>query len=316
MSVGWNRLRLVRLEPEVDVSWREMTFAVYRHLLDLKPTVRHPEQGDPHPILPLACGLLLESQPVGLALAEISLEQPHQSELLSLFVAPELRGRGLGRALVAFAQEELSRLGVRELRAIWTAGKPGSLAFERILALEGWTPGVARTVTVRFRPEKMLTLPLFAPRYLEAVDFGFLIEPWADVSESELEALRVSAEQEPWVTPGLEPWSYRAGRGFDRETSVVARKDGRVVGWVLNERIDESRLRFVVSFLDRRWSRRGGILPLYEASLKRAITAGYRLCLFVTPSRYPNMKRFIEKWIAQRADFVGESRLASKTLGG
>ncbi len=313
--MSWRDLKVVSLKPVVEPTWREMTFPVYRHLLDLTPSVRHPEQGDPHPIQPVAWGILLNDRPVGLLLAEIPTAAPERSELLSVFVAPELRGRGLGRALVGVAEDELSRAGVREIRAVWTAGKPGATAFERILALQSWSAPASRTVTVRFRPEVMLTLPLFSARHLRVMEFGLELRPWDEVSSEELRELQESNEQQAWVTPGLEPWSYRGGEGFDAATSLVARQDGRIVGWVLNERIDAQRLRFAVSFLDRRWSRRGGIIPLYKQSLEQAVLAGYKTCLFVTPTRYPSMLRFIQKWIARRADFVGETRSSSKQLG-
>lgn len=312
----WQRLELLRLEPDADPGWREMTFPAYRHLLDLEPSVRHPEQGDPHRIQPVAVGLKLDARPVGLGLAEISLDGTGRAELLSIFVAPDLRSRGLGRALVSACEQLLAAMGARELQAVWTAGKASSEAVERILARLGWTPPVIRTVTVRFQPARMLTLPILSDRYLQALDRGFSIDSWESVSPEELGALRASNETAPWVTPGLEPWSYRGGQDFDPATSVVARKQGRIVGWVLNQPIDARRLRFAVSFLERRWSRRGGILPLYRESLERAVRAGYELCLFVTPARYPSMIRFIGKWISRRSEFVGETRSARKLLAG
>lgn len=303
-----------RLAAPVDPAFSAMTFPLYRRLLSLEPTVRHPEQGDPRRIQPVAIGAFEAERPVGLIVAEQPLGDSEPAELLSLFVAEGERGRGVGGALVAAAEQALAAAGVAEVRAVWTAGKPAIEALERILARRGWTPPAARTVSARFRPEKMLTLPLFSPRHLASLDPGFEIFPWAELSAEDLAALRASNEARRWISDGLEPWSYRGGAGYDPATSVGARYQGRLVGWVLTERIDDRLLRWTVSFLDKRLSRRGRIVPLYKTSLERAVAAGYELCLFVTPVRFPNMVRFIHKWIARRAEFIGETRSAGRRL--
>ncbi|MCB1009875.1 MAG: GNAT family N-acetyltransferase, partial [Acidobacteria bacterium] len=250
----------------------------------------------------------------GLALAEVALAGAGDAELLSLFVAPEERRQGLGRLLTARVSEELAREGAATVRAVWTSGRPAIGYLERILAAERWSPPTARTVSVRFRPEEMLTLSLFSPRHLAALDSGLEFESWAEVSQEELAALRASNEAKPWITPGLEPWSYDEKIPYDAATSVAARLRGELVGWVLTQRIDARLLRWTVSFLDRRLSRRGRIVPVYQQSLERAVAAGYEFCVFVTPVRYPNMLRFIDRWISQRAAFVGETRGARRGL--
>lgn len=308
-------IEIRRLSAAEAAAFAELTFPTYRRLLALEPTVRHPEQGDPRRIEAIAIGALRAGRPVGLALGERALAAGEPAEALSLFVVAGERGRGLGGALLGALEDELAALGAPEIRATWTAGKPATAYLERILARRGWSAPVARTVSARFRPEDMLTLPLFSPRHLAALDPGFEIFPWSELPLDELAALRAGNEARPWISEGLEPWSYGGGAGYDPATSVGARLGGRLVGWVLTERIDGRLLRWTVSFLDKRHSRRGRIVPLYKASLERAVAAGYELCLFVTPVRFPNMVRFIERWISRRATFVGETRGAGKPLG-
>lgn len=303
-----------RLAAPVDPALSEMTFPAYRRLLALEPTVRHPEQGDPRAIEPVAVAALRGGVPIGLALAERPLADAEPAELLSLFVAPGERGQGVGEALVAAVERELAGLGIVELRAVWTAGRPASDAVERILARRAWSAPAPRTVSARFRPEEMLTLPLFTPRHLAALDPGFEIFPWYDLDPAELAGLQAANQTRRWISEGLEPWSYGGGRAYDPATSVGARYRGKVVGWVLCERIDARLVRWTVSFLEKSLSRRGRIVPLYKVSLERAVAAGYELCLFVTPVRFPNMVRFIQRWISRRALFVGETRGSAKRL--
>jgi len=308
-------LELRPLRAPVDPACAAMTFPAYRRLLALEPTVRHPEQGDPRAVQPVAIGAFRAGRAIGLALAERPLADADPAELLSLFVADGERGKGVGGALVAAVEAELAAAGAAEVRATWTAGKPAIVWLERILARRGWSPPEARTVTARFRPEAMLTLPLFTPRHLAALDPGFEIFPWYELPEEEIARLRATNEARRWISDGLEPWTYGEGRAYDPATSVGARYRGRVVGWVLTERVDDRLLRMTVSFLEKSLSRRGRIVPLYKASLERAVERGYSYCLFVTPVRFPNMVRFIRRWIARRSEFVGETRGAGKRLG-
>ena len=62
-------------------------------------------------------------------------------------------------------------------------------------------------------------------------------------------------------------------------------------------------------------SRRGRIIPLFRASLERLVEAGVARATFVTPVVYPNMIRFIQRWIAPISEFVGETRGSTKRLG-
>jgi ribosomal protein S18 acetylase RimI-like enzyme len=309
-------IEIRRLGSPAEPDFEGMTFPLYRRLLSLEPTVRHPEQGDPKAIRPVAIGAWRAGLPVGLLIAEVPAEAGtvEPAELLSLFVAAEERRRGIGAALVEAAENELAAAGAAEVRAVWTAGKPAIAWLERILERRGWAAPEPRTVSARFRPEAMLTLPLFSPKHLAALDPGFDIFPWSEIPAAELERIRATHEARPWISEGLEPWSYGGGLGYDPATSVGARHRGEVVGWVLTERIDDRLLRMTVSFLHKRLSRRGRIVPLYKASLERAVASGYEFVLFVTPVRFPNMVRFIHRWIARRADFVGETRGAGKSL--
>jgi GNAT superfamily N-acetyltransferase len=301
------------LPPALAPQFAGMTFPAYRKLLGQEATIRHPELGDSRVVRPLAVGAFDGGRAVGLALAEMPSADEQPAELLSVFVAAEARQCGIATALVAETERELARLGCRELGVTYTTGRPGIEAMEKIFAARGWDPPTARTVSVRFHPVEMLKISILSDRYLAEVDPGFEIFPWSDLDPATLVALRESNESAPWISTGLEPWSYPK-EPWDEASSVGARFAGRVVGWTLNQRIDETTLRMTCSFLDKRLSRRGRILPLYRASLERAAAAGIERCTFLTPVRFPNMVRFIHKWMAPHCEFVGETRGTRRSL--
>jgi hypothetical protein len=111
-------IRIVRLQQAAPPALEAMTFPVYRHLLNLRPGARHPEQGDSRPIQPLAFAAYAGEEPAGLVLAELPLGDARPPEILSVFVAPEFRRRGIASALVAAAEAEVRGRGFAELDAV------------------------------------------------------------------------------------------------------------------------------------------------------------------------------------------------------
>ncbi len=325
-------LRIARLAEPVPDLFRGMTFPVYRHLLALAPAPRHPEQSDPRPIQPLALGAWLEGAPAGLLLAETPLTAPSSpaaaiSDLgaatsgaaaaapavLSVYVQPAMRLQGVAGALFKALAEELSRLGWSRAEVVYTTGRPGSAAVERLLARGGWAPPATRTVLVHLVPREMVASELFAEKRLAALDPGFEIFPWSELPAAERDALRAADERRRWVTPGLAAWKFDT-EPFDTAASIGARYHGEVVGWVIGQPISATAVRYLCSFLRKDLSRRGRILPLYRASLLRAAAAGRELATFVTPVIYPSMIRFIHRWMAPHASLVAETRGAALTL--
>ncbi len=299
--------RIVRLEPAAAAAFIDMTFPVYRHLLTLRPGSRHPEQGDSRPIQPLAFAALVGGERAGLLLLEMPLGDSRPPEILSLFIAPPWRRRGIGSALVGAAEAEIRGRGFAELDAVYTTGRPGSAIAEHLLERRGWEAPETRTVLVQIVPRDFLASSLLAPERVEALDPGFEYFAWADLDPAERQELIDSDARAPWVTKGLWAWKYDT-EGFDRATSLGVRWGGQIVGWVISQRIDSTSVRYLASFLRRDLSRRSRILPLYRESLERGMRDGVELATWVTPMLYPSMIRFIQKWMAPHARLVAETR--------
>ena len=308
-------LAIVRVTPPARPALAEMTFPIYRRLLDLTPTTRHPEQGDTRPIQPVALAALVGGEPVGLALAELPLapdDLDRAPEMLSLFVRADRRGQGIGGALVAALVERVRETGAAELRAVYTTGKPEIDHLERIFARCGFEPPAARTLSVRFAPAAALASELFDARRLAALGRGLEIFPWAELSAAARErALRSNAEL-PWITPALAPWRFER-QGYDA-SSVGATYRGELVGWVINHQVAPDTVRWTCSFMRQDLSHRARILPLYRATLKRLVGTPLCQCTFVTPLSYAGMIGLVRRWIVPFASFVGETRGACKRL--
>ncbi len=306
------RFDLQLLSPGQARAVEGMTYPVYRHLLSQQPAPRHPEQGDQKLVQPLAIAAWFEGSPVGLALAETPADvvEGGSAELLSLYVHPALRGAGLGSSLVLRLAEVLAARGMVRLTTVYMTGRPGSEAFERVLAKCGFGPPVTRTVTLRFTPDEALSTPWFARFTLPAPEYE--IFAWSELRPEEREKLRQTQAQSPWITAGLEPWAH--DRAFDPLSSLGLRNQGSVVGWVINHRISEDTVRFTCSFMRKDLGRRGRILPLYTASIERLRAAGIKTCTFVTPVVHRTMVEFVKRRCAAWASFYGETRGAARPL--
>lgn len=325
MSSG---LEFETLEPgrELPPGLDEMTFPIYRPLLGLAPVSRHPEQGDARLVQPVAVMARSGGRLVGLALAELPLAEPdgagregdpageRRPELLSLFVRPAARCAGVATALLAALERELVRRGATAVATVYTAGRPAIPALERVLAKRGWETPHARTLSVRFPPQDALASDLFSDRRMGALAGRLELFAWRDLDDASRSRIRSSHDAAPWITPALAPWRFETA-GFDPLSSIGARYRGEVVGWVINHVIAPGTVRFTCSFLRKDLSRRGRIVPLYHASLCRLAEGGAERATFVTPVSYPNMVRFILRWIAPIAEFVGETRGSSKRIG-
>lgn len=319
MSQGGTGLELAELDAATGPACAPMTFPVYRRLLSLEPAPRHPEQGDDRSIQPVAFVARLEGVPAGLALAELPLgaqsaadESEKTPEVLSLFVRPEHRNKGIASALMERLEAQIRARGFPEVKAVYMGDRPGNAALQRVLAKRGWSPPNVRTVTLRFTPQGARNTPWYGRVQLSE---EYQIFPWAELTSLEREQIRRSQAESQWIPPGLEPWMHDR-HSFDPRSSLGLRYGGSVVGWVINHHVSPTTVRFTCSFMRKDLGRRGRILPLYTASLQRLEEAGCKECLFITPVEFPTMVSFVKDRCAPWEGMLSETYGVTKRLEG
>jgi GNAT superfamily N-acetyltransferase len=285
-------------------EWTAMTFPVHRQLLPLLGS----EDPGANGVWPIACIARVGDRPAGLAMAQMPTAAEPAAEILSVFVAPDLRGQGIATALVQGLEEALANRSAPRILGVYMTSLPSIPALERIFVKRGFTQPVRRTIVVRATPEEASTTLWYRRARMPADSTIF---PWTELTPDERETLQRTQAESGWIHPDLEPWRF--DKGFDPQSSVGMRRDGEVVGWVINHRIAPNMVRFTVSFIRADLARRGGIFPLYVASLERLRGTG-ATCTFVTASQFESMTNFVLKRCAPFVSFVGETRGVTKDL--
>lgn len=306
-------MEIHELTAEQAERLRAWTFPAYRHLMDLRPAQRRPG-GDRRMVQPVAFAALEDGHPRGLAVGCVPVasvaEMRNDPELLSLYVAPGARGKGVAGALVEAVEDAVSARGGGEIGAVYMTGPPEIAHFERVLARRGWTAPEARMLVVKATVEQTFGMP-WNGRVDRTERFEYF--PWSEMTEDDLRRLEEADRQNPWIADDLKPWHYDRAT-MDPASSIGIRFDGQVVGWVLNHPLSSETLRFTCSFIRRDLGRRARIIPAYSESLRRAHAAGFKRITFAVPMHHPGMTGFVQRWWTPYGVEQVETRGSTKEL--
>ena len=225
--------------------------------LDLTFVTYHPWLLAPEPGI-IAIVIRNNSKPIGLCLAD---SRPVPAILHSVAVSRSYRKRGVAKAMVHAMEKRLAAQGCPMLRVEFTAGS-FSNAMNRLLLACGWISPTPYMCIYRTTSAKMAQIDwvrrLKRPRNIE---LGF----WGEVSYAELEFIRCQEgkpEGHPiWLSPFFEEDRIIA------ETSLVARHEGKLVGWGINHESVPGVHRFSRYWVEERFQRNGmGVVLMAEAA--------------------------------------------------
>jgi len=226
-----------------------LTFPTYH------PWLEAPEAGI-EAVVALKAGL-----PVGLCLADARSEP---AVLLSVAVARAERKQGVAGTLIRAMAEKLSCRGCDR----WVAQVPqGSFlgAMERLLRSRGWSGPWPHMRIYKTATEKMSRIPWVRGLRIPS---GVELCPWSDVPIAELEEIKAREG-----TPGAHPvWlsPFFEEETMVRQTSLVARYGGRVVGWGINHEPATHVHRFTRYWAEG-WFQRTGLAVVLMAEAARRI---------------------------------------------
>ncbi|MEE3326915.1 MAG: GNAT family N-acetyltransferase [Myxococcota bacterium] len=252
----------------------------------------------------IACVAKRDGKGVGLAFVEdVGGLGP---TLRSVYVAPTHRQCGVATQLVATAESLSAEHGWTSLRTVFMEGPGNRTDLRRLLARCDWTKPVLRTRVIQIALEEILHASWTQRR--RPLPDAFEVFPWTDLSDPEKETLLRDQKEHNW--PDIEIFPFHYGPHFEEKTSFGVRYEGKVVGWVVNHRLDKETLRFTCSYLREDLQKLGRLVELYARSVDQIKNrTAFKQAIMTVPVEYPAM------WAFSRRHLVPFAQQVKKTYG-
>lgn len=276
-----------------------LTFPRFRHRLQMVGTDRSV----------MAVGAVSGDHAAGLVLGEHRLESG-VSEVLSLYVAPSCRGRGIGTALLKDLEEVSVARGGQRMELVYVEKPPVTHALERLLAKLNWQPPQPRmilcTVDRRILQASWLTTP--------SLPQGFEMFPWRDLPLDERAEIERAPRERPWYPEALSP--FREEDIQEPSTSLGLRYQGSVAGWLITHRLDSRTVRYTTLFVREDLRGHQCWLALVLEALQRQVQAlGLEsIGAFGFQVQNTSVLRIVESYLAPYLATRRESRGTFKVL--
>jgi GNAT superfamily N-acetyltransferase len=272
-----------------------LTFPVFRTRL---------ERLDQGSKAPLAVGACDDEGPVGLALVDFAEDY---AELLSVFVVPDRRRRGIATRLLATVEKEIG-ISCKSLRVSYEGGNAFVEAVEGLLAGRGFTAPQRRSLVCRCSGTRIRQAPWLKKDLLPA---AFSTFSWTELDPDEVQALRGA----DWYPPLLSP--FKEEENVEGLNSLGLRYKGDIVGWQINHRIARDTIRYTTMFVRQDLQAFGLAIPLMIESIRRHLFSGQLWidkATFVVPEQMQGMVNFVERRMRPYIDAVHPSFEAYKVL--
>ena len=223
----------------------------------------------------IAIGVAFQGQPVGLILAEYPKDRG-RAVILSLFVAPEHRQRGIGTALLIQIEQILTVSGCEQIDFIHSLNLMTPV-IERILDRQSWSPSSANSLQCLTDLKTIEQAP-FLNRY--TFPQKFMIFPWSELTE--LERSQIEHKENGLDYPD-ELLPFRAGR-IETPASIGVRDGDRVIGWSIVAQVSPNCVSYSSLFVRPEYRSIGLGIHLLVASINRqivdrSVTAGLFIVL-------------------------------------
>jgi uncharacterized protein (TIGR03032 family) len=245
---------------------------------------------------PLIAALALrDGRAVGLALAERR-DEGAAADVLSLVVAPEERGRGLGARLLGELERACAARGVRALGAGYRSSWKAAAIVGRMLRRAGWSEP-----TIKRRIAKADIGILSAPwlrRWLDTARprAGEEVFAWRDLSAAERAEIVARQRTESWFPAALAP--FQIEHRIEETTSVGLRRRGRVAGWLITHRTAADTIQYTSLFVEPALQKLGHAVPLIAEAVRRHLAAEIPYGIFMVDVENTAMMRFVERRLA------------------
>lgn len=277
MTATINGIDIHPLTPADAGAYGVFTFPLLRHLVDAPPADKE---------MVYIGATAADGNPVGLAFGMAGPNQEY--ELVSVYVGPFHRNRGIGTALVNALHEAFGARGYTTGVQIFTLDADDQ-SYGRFLMGCGFAKPYVRQLVCK----TTLDLAETTPWLIRAeVPEGYRVGLWADMTEAARADLRARKDADPDLFPDtLNPFDFE--EDCDLSTSVVLLKGDQIVGWIITHVLDDEILRWTCSWVLTSIQGAGRIIPLWwEAVQRQRAETDLRRFIWTVPMEEPRMAKF------------------------
>lgn len=270
-----------------------MTFARYRHLLtDKNPDV-------------VAIVEMEKGEVVGLALAV-----SQEPELISLYVTPMHRRKGVGQRLLMALETEIARRGCSYINAVWVKGLPWAESYATLLQGQGWSKQQPHMIFYRAKTDRLIAASWF--QSFDILPNGHAIFPWSNLQPEQLVKLRQKIRFEDWVPAELEPFNFLSDRVDgsvpEQKLNLAYVVWGEIVGWNFSHRVDAQNVRVSCTFVHPLLQQELLLLALWREFFRILAVTDYHYIYWHVSVQRKSMVVFNDKlmlpYLASRAEIL------------
>ncbi|MHB8472079.1 MAG: TIGR03032 family protein [Gammaproteobacteria bacterium] len=207
------------------------------------------------------------NEPVGMIVAECP-PTGDAARILSWFVAPAQRGRGIGSALLMQMQQAAKGVGAKHVEIAFRTDLPEARVIERILDRRGWGAPCPWMFIFTTTMDLMAQVPWLARCRLPK---GYEIFSWRTLRAEERAAILERQKHQRWYPEVLSPFQHEDR--IEPLNSVGLRYHGEIVGWLITHRTAPDTIQYTALFVRRDLQILGRGLLLIAAALRRQITS-------------------------------------------
>lgn len=235
---------------------------------------------------------------VGLAVAELFPDSG--AELLSLFVLPACRRRGIGTQLLVQLGKALKQENCPEAAVMYQVSSLTQEALEPMLSKLGWQPPRQTFLLMQTTTEQISRAPWLGKYPLGE---GFGLFPWPELTPDDGQQL-----QQLDFPPPLSPLSDM--KRLEPLNSLGLRHRGQLVGWMVTHRVGPDTIRYSSLFVAEKFRARGRGIALLSAAIQRQIASPATKYTFAVAPESVAMLRFVRRHLRPYLTGVSESRQA------
>jgi len=250
----------------------------------------------------------LQGRTVGLGMAEIKPDDDF-AELISLFVLPDHRHRGLGARLMAGIEQALIRQDCAEVIMNYQSDWPSLAAIERLIKKREWSPPEDTWILCRQTTERIADRA-WLKEYKVSEDYDLF--PWNELTEKDRQYIQSRQEKEQWFPEIVSPFQEEAR--IEPINSIGLKFEGKVVGWMITHRTAPDTIQYTALFMDRDHRREGQASGLQAESINRQVASDVPNMIWTVHPSNTAMLKMISRSMSENRHIQSSRRISRKRL--